>query len=228
MVKLRKGFRSENEVRSALSSRANVDPIWISIFSPAGEILALGVIAALAGRWPGRWQGALWAVPVLLLLLTLPSPASARDKPEVLGENGRTARRLQEIAEKEKLKLQLETDNPGLLTVKVTETTKATDASPSPRISLARTSPRIPNCRLAGKNTQGRIFRFRCPPAQKEEPDHGKNCLVLCWSGCTQGVHRGLCAADLAGWPTASEDATLAHDDAATALSLILASSNTF
>src|SRR5437764_6943998 len=43
----------------------------------------------------------IFRVPVLLLLLTPPSLALARDKPEVLGESGRTARRLQEIAEKE-------------------------------------------------------------------------------------------------------------------------------
>ncbi|MBI1914409.1 MAG: hypothetical protein HYS12_06670, partial [Planctomycetes bacterium] len=42
-------------------------------------------------------------VPVLLLLLVPPGPVLARDKPEVLGESNRTARRLQEIADKEKL-----------------------------------------------------------------------------------------------------------------------------
>src|SRR6266581_336609 len=35
-------------------------------------------------------------------LLVLASPSLAADKPEVLGESGRTARRLQEIADKEK------------------------------------------------------------------------------------------------------------------------------
>src|SRR5262245_6652959 len=40
------------------------------------------------------------AVPCLLLVLATASPGA--DKPEVLGESGRTARRLQEIADKEK------------------------------------------------------------------------------------------------------------------------------
>src|SRR5438093_8850734 len=40
---------------------------------------------------------------ILLLLLVPSSLVPARDKPEVLGESGRTARRLQEIADKEKM-----------------------------------------------------------------------------------------------------------------------------
>lgn len=82
----------------------------------------------------------------------------------------------------------------------------------SPRISLAWTSSRTPNCRLAGAKTRrAECFPFDVLQSRQRGADHGESGFLLCWTGCAQGIGGSLRAKDGTERPAPSANSSLGN-----------------